>query len=98
MMQTHTYTYRLTNISKGQRRTLDQLFAGMCLWYNFFVGQCKAHSRLYRKWKGGPEHVGKPTTPTYYDWCNLITAQERSGGVPNKDGDLVSCCKIQESK
>lgn len=89
MKQTRTYTYRLAGISKGKRRQLDQLFAGMCLWYNFFVAQCKAHSRLYRKWIDAPDKHDKPKPLSYYDWCRLITAQERAGGVPNKEGGLI---------
>ncbi|MCY4673420.1 MAG: hypothetical protein OXD43_06630 [Bacteroidetes bacterium] len=89
MKQTRTYTCRLISISRGKRRKLDSLFAGMCLWYNFFVAQCKENSRLYRAWKDDPDSNEKPKTPSYYDWCNLITQQERTGSVPNKDGELI---------
>ena len=37
MKQTYTYTYRLSGVSKGKRRRLNKLFAGMCLWHNFSV-------------------------------------------------------------
>lgn len=87
---TRTYTYRLTGISKAKRRKLNKLFAGMCLWYNYFVSLCKENSRQYRAWKEDPDNHDKPKTPSYFAWCNLITEQEKEGGVPNKEGDLIS--------